>query len=54
MLGFGGEWEGREGEVGMHYMCCCCGLSQQLQEEELKPGGGDIPVTEENKQEYIE
>ena len=34
-----------------HYSCVCC---FQVLEEELKPGGGDIPVTESNKGEYIE
>ena len=29
-------------------------LLMQISEEELKPGGADIPVTEENKAEYIE
>ncbi len=26
----------------------------QIQEQELKPGGGDIEVTEQNKKEYVE
>ena len=33
---------------------CTCYLLFQVLEEELKPGGGDIPVTESNKNEYIE
>ena len=29
-------------------------IAVQVLEEELKPGGADIDVTEENKAEYIE